>query len=67
MQPEEHAPIRKTLALLAAGFMIASFAAPAAYAQTVDAKKLSEACKGKKAGDMVKVDGKDAKCPTKQQ
>jgi len=54
--------MRKTLAMIAAGLMIASFAAPA-YAQTVDAKKLAEACNGKKAGDMVKVDGKDAKCP----
>ena len=26
------------------------------------AKKLADACKGKKAGDTVKVDGKDAKC-----
>jgi len=24
---------------------------------------LTKACKGKKAGDMVKVDGKDMKCP----
>ena len=23
----------------------------------------AKACKGKKAGDMVKVDGKDVKCP----
>ena len=23
----------------------------------------TKACKGKKAGDMVKVDGKDVKCP----
>lgn len=27
------------------------------------ADKLAAACKDKKAGDMVKVDGKDAKCP----
>lgn len=26
----------------------------------------SKACKGKKAGDMVKVDGKDVKCPDKK-
>jgi len=26
-------------------------------------KHMAEACKGKKAGDMVKVDGKDVKCP----
>jgi hypothetical protein len=37
------------------------FAAAPAFAQ-VDDKKLAEACKGKKAGDTVKVDGKDAKC-----
>ena len=24
---------------------------------------VAKACKGKKAGDMVKVDGKDMKCP----
>jgi len=54
--------MRKTLAIIAAGLMIASFTAPA-YAQTVDAKKLADACKGKKKGDAVKVDGKDAKCP----
>jgi hypothetical protein len=27
------------------------------------AKHMAEACKGKKAGDTVKVDGKDVKCP----
>lgn len=26
----------------------------------------AKACKGKKAGDMVKVDGKDVKCPDKK-
>ena len=26
----------------------------------------AKACKGKKAGDMVKVDGKDVKCPEKK-
>jgi len=26
----------------------------------------AKACKGKKAGDMVKVDGKDTKCPDKK-
>jgi len=26
----------------------------------------SKACKGKKAGDMVKVDGKEVKCPDKK-
>jgi hypothetical protein len=28
--------------------------------------KLVAACKDKKAGDAVKVDGKDAKCPEKK-
>ena len=27
------------------------------------AEATAKACKGKKAGDMVKVDGKDVKCP----
>lgn len=27
------------------------------------ANATTKACKGKKAGDMVKVDGKDVKCP----
>lgn len=27
---------------------------------------LAKACKGKKAGDMVNVDGKDVKCPVKK-
>jgi len=26
----------------------------------------TKACKGKKAGDMVKVDGKEVKCPEKK-
>jgi hypothetical protein len=30
---------------------------------TFAAKHMAEACKGKKAGDTVKVDGKDVKCP----
>jgi len=41
-----------------------------AFAQTKDGKMdasktaaLEAACKGKKAGDVVKVDGKDTKCP----
>lgn len=49
--------------LLAAIFASASLM-PVAFAQE---KKKSDpvaaACKGKKPGDMVKVDGKDVKCP----
>jgi hypothetical protein len=41
---------------------------PLVFAQAKDAKAdsmkaLETACKGKKAGDVVKVDGKDTKCP----
>ena len=44
-------------------FLVAlAFAAPA-FAQSADAAKLAAACKGMKSGQMVKVDGKDAKCP----
>ena len=59
----DFATCARASSIVAASLLIASFAAPAAYAQAVDAKKLADACKGKKAGDMVKVDGKDAKCP----
>jgi len=30
------------------------------------ADPVAKACKGKKAGDMVKVDGKEVKCPEKK-
>jgi cbb3-type cytochrome oxidase cytochrome c subunit len=39
-----------------AGGLVATSATFAADATT-------KACKGKKAGDMVKVDGKEVKCP----
>ncbi len=50
-----------------AAFAVATIS-PAVFAQAKDAKadakmKLETACKDKKAGDTVKVDGKDAKCP----
>ena len=59
-----------TSAVLAAAFAVATVS-PVAFAQTtkdgkMDASKtaaLEAACKGKKAGDVVKVDGKDTKCP----
>ncbi|HZM34993.1 MAG TPA: hypothetical protein VFC18_10925 [Burkholderiales bacterium] len=47
-------------AVFAAAFAVATVS-PVAYAQSAD--KVAAACKGKKAGDMVKVDGKDVKCP----
>jgi hypothetical protein len=54
-------------AVLAAAFAVATVS-PVAFAQTKEdkaAKKaaLEAACTGKKAGDVVKVDGKDVKCP----
>ena len=54
-------------AVLAAAFAMATVS-PVAFAQTADQKKaqaqaVATACKGKKPGDMVKVDGKDVKCP----
>jgi len=54
-------------AVLSAAFM-AAIVSPAAIAQTADQKKaqaqaVATACKGKKPGDMVNVDGKDVKCP----
>jgi len=58
-----------TSAVLAAAFAVATVS-PVAFAQTKDGKMdasktaaLEAACKGKKAGDVVKVDGKDTKCP----
>ena len=50
-------------AVLAAAFAVATVS-PVAFAQEKkEADKIAAACKGKKAGDMVKVDGKDVKCP----
>lgn len=50
-------------ALLAATFAAATMT-PIAFAakHTMD-EKIATACKDKKAGDVVKVDGKDVKCP----
>jgi len=54
---------------LAAAFAVAAVS-PVAFAQTKDGKTdasktaaLEAACKDKKPGDVVKVDGKDTKCP----
>ena len=57
-----------TSAVLAAAFAVATVS-PVAFAQTKDGKAdatkaaLDAACKDKKPGDVVKVDGKDTKCP----
>ena len=58
-----------TSAVLAAAFAVATVS-PVAFAQTKDGKTdasktaaLEAACKDKKPGDVVKVDGKDTKCP----
>jgi len=57
----------KILAVL----MVLSFAGGLAatstsFAGDEGAKATKKACKGKKAGDMVKVDGKDVACPEKK-
>ena len=55
-------------AVLAAVFAVATVT-PIAFAQTKEEKAaaskaaVNTACKGKKPGDVVKVDGKDVKCP----
>jgi hypothetical protein len=56
-------------AVLAAAFAVATVS-PVAFAQTKEEKKaapskaaVDAACKDKKPGDVVKVDGKDVKCP----
>jgi hypothetical protein len=48
--------------LLAAAFAAATVT-PVAFAQEKKESPLAAACKGKKPGDVVKVDGKDVKCP----
>jgi hypothetical protein len=54
-------------AVLAATFAMATVST-VAFAQTADQKKaqaqaVAKACEGKAAGTVVKVDGKDVKCP----
>jgi hypothetical protein len=49
-------------AVLAATFA-AAVVTPVAFAQDKKGDAVAAACKGKKAGDVVKVDGKDVKCP----
>jgi hypothetical protein len=49
-------------ALVAATFAAASFS-PVAFAADKKGDTLADACKGKKAGEEVTVDGKKVKCP----
>lgn len=55
-------------AVVAAAFALATVS-PVAFAQTKEEKAkasqaaLAAACKDKKPGDVVKLDGKDVKCP----
>jgi hypothetical protein len=48
--------------LLALTFIAGLGLSTASFAAKHD-EALAKACKGKKAGDTVKVDGKDMKCP----
>ncbi|MFP5350661.1 MAG: hypothetical protein ACLGHO_12555 [Gammaproteobacteria bacterium] len=53
--------MKKTLMSLIALAFAAGLTAPTFAAK--HEMDLAAACKGKKAGDAVKVDGKDMKCP----
>ena len=54
----------KLLSVLLAAMFATMTLAPVAFAQDMKkANPVAAACKGKKAGDVVKVDGKDVKCP----
>jgi hypothetical protein len=55
----------KTTNALMAMILAASFGAVSLSAGAAEPSKeaVAKACKGKKAGEMVKVDGKDVKCP----
>ena len=50
-------------AVLSAAFLVATFSPIAIAQEKKKANPVAAACKGKKPGDMVKVDGKDVKCP----
>lgn len=59
-----------TAIALAATIGFAPLALAAKHEMKADAKAeaaIAAACKDKKAGDMVKVDGKDVKCPAPAQ
>jgi DNA-directed RNA polymerase subunit H (RpoH/RPB5) len=53
----------KLLSVVLAAMFAAVTLAPVAFAQEKKADPVAAACKGKKPGDVVKVDGKDVKCP----
>ena len=55
--------MKKTLMTVVALAFAAGLSAPTFAAKHEMDGKLAAACKGKKAGDTVKVDGKDMKCP----
>lgn len=55
--------MKKTLMSLIALAFAAGLTAPTFAAKSEADAKLAAACKDKKAGDTVKVDGKDMKCP----
>ncbi|OGI64925.1 MAG: hypothetical protein A2W18_06595 [Candidatus Muproteobacteria bacterium RBG_16_60_9] len=57
----EELRMKKTLlSLIAAAFVVTS---GLAFAAKHDSEKVMAACKDKKPGDTVQVDGKDVKCP----
>ncbi len=49
--------------LMAIGFIAGLGLSTTSMAAKHMGEATAKACKGKKAGDMVKVDGKDVKCP----
>ena len=53
----------KLLSTLLAAVFATVTVTPIAFAQDKKMDPLAEACKGKKAGDEVTVDGKKVKCP----
>jgi Cu/Ag efflux protein CusF len=53
----------KHLTVLLAAMFTTVALAPVAFAQEKKANPVAAACKDKKPGDVVKVDGKDVKCP----
>lgn len=53
----------KHLTVLLAAMFTTVALAPVAFAQEKKANPVAAACKDKKPGDVVKVNGKDVKCP----
>ena len=49
--------------LMVLGFAGGLAVTSASFAADATTKATTKACKGKKAGDMVTVDGKEVKCP----